>query len=169
MAQHVSASPNHQTGRSLPLKFRFDVAMSGRLGMELQPSAMSEDELAMARRAIADYKQVRHIVQQGDLYRIISPYNNKGCASLMYVTEDQTEAVMFCYKTAHYSCQTMPRMRMAGIDPDATYRITELNPKADGPCYLNDTTIKGSLLMDTGFEAPLWSEYSSCVLHLQKI
>ena len=37
MAQHVSASPNHQTHRTLPLKFRFDVAMTGRLGMEMKP------------------------------------------------------------------------------------------------------------------------------------
>ena len=42
MAAHVSADKNHQTGRYLPLKFRFDVAMSGRLGMEMQPEDMTE-------------------------------------------------------------------------------------------------------------------------------
>lgn len=44
MAQHVSASPNHQTGRIVPLKFRFDIAMTGRLGMEIQPKNMNADE-----------------------------------------------------------------------------------------------------------------------------
>ena len=44
MAQHVSASSNHQTGRLVPLKFRFDVAMTGRLGMEIQPKNMNADE-----------------------------------------------------------------------------------------------------------------------------
>ena len=73
MASHVSASPNHQTGRNVPLKLRFDVAMSGRLGLELQPSKMTGKEKEFARRAIADYKEIRPIVQQGDLYRLISP------------------------------------------------------------------------------------------------
>ncbi len=45
MAQHVSAAPNHQTGRVIPLKFRFDVAMTGRLGMEMKPSDLSAKEL----------------------------------------------------------------------------------------------------------------------------
>ena len=74
MAQHVSTSPNHQTGRTLPLKFRFDVAMSGRLGMEMQPKHMTEEEKELSRKAIADYKTIRPIVQHGDLYRLISPY-----------------------------------------------------------------------------------------------
>ena len=58
MAQHISASPNHQTGRNVPLKLRFDVAMSGRLGLELQPSKMTGKEKEFARRAIADYKEI---------------------------------------------------------------------------------------------------------------
>lgn len=90
MASHVSASPNHQTGRNVPLKLRFDVAMSGRLGLELQPSKMTGKEKEFARRAIADYKEIRPIVQQGDLYRLISPYDKTGYASLMYVAPERT-------------------------------------------------------------------------------
>ena len=77
MAAHVSADKNHQTGRRLPLKFRFDVAMSGRLGMEIQPKDMNETDKLFARRVIAEYKNIRPIVQFGDLYRLISPYDNK--------------------------------------------------------------------------------------------
>ena len=44
MASHISAAPNHQTFRTIPLKFRIDVAMSGRLGMEIQPKNMTEKE-----------------------------------------------------------------------------------------------------------------------------
>ena len=93
MASHVSASPNHQTGRNVPLKLRFDVAMSGRLGLELQPSKMTGKEKEFARRAIADYKEIRPIVQQGDLYRLISPYDKTGYASLMYVAPEKDRAV----------------------------------------------------------------------------
>ena len=67
MASHVSASPNHQTHRTLPLKFRFDVAMTGRLGMELQPKDMKPEEKEFSKRSIAAYKEIRPIVQEGDL------------------------------------------------------------------------------------------------------
>mgnify|MGYP000152794123 FL=1 len=62
MGSHVSVTPNLQTGNSTPLKFRFDIACAGRLGMELQPKHMTEEERAEARRAIADYKEHRDIV-----------------------------------------------------------------------------------------------------------
>ena len=82
MAAHVTASPNHQTGRSAPLKFRFDVAMSGRLGFELQPCDMTEEDMAFSKRALSEYKRIRPVVQFGDLYRLSSPYESR-VASLM--------------------------------------------------------------------------------------
>ena len=63
MASHISAAPNHQTFRTIPLKYRIDVAMSGRLGMEIQPKNMTDEEKALCKQAIADYKQIRPIVQ----------------------------------------------------------------------------------------------------------
>ena len=59
MASHISAAPNHQTFRTVPLKFRIDVAMSGRLGMEIQPKNMTDEEKDLCRKAIADYKKIR--------------------------------------------------------------------------------------------------------------
>ncbi|MDE6347595.1 MAG: alpha-galactosidase, partial [Bacteroides sp.] len=67
MASHISAAPNHQTFRTIPLKYRIDVAMSGRLGMEIQPKNMTDDEKALCRQAIAEYKTIRPVVQQGDI------------------------------------------------------------------------------------------------------
>ena len=66
-AAHVSTTPNHQTGMMAPLKFRFDVAMTGRLGMELQPKDLTGDELPFAEQAVKNYKRIRPIVQFGDL------------------------------------------------------------------------------------------------------
>ncbi len=92
MACHVTASPNHQTKRETPLKYRFDVAMSGRLGFELHPKDLTPDEVSFAKRAVAHYKRIRPIVQQGDLYRLASPYENP-YAALMYVGESSDAAV----------------------------------------------------------------------------
>ena len=91
MASHVSATKNHQTGRIVPLKFRFDVAMSGRLGMEMQPQDMSAEERAFSARCIAAYKKIRPVVQFGDLFRLISPYERRGLASLMYASPEKRQ------------------------------------------------------------------------------
>ena len=73
MASHIGSNPNHQTFRDIPIKYRIDVAMSGRLGMEIQPKNMTDEEKALCRKAIAEYKQIRPVVQFGDLYRRCRP------------------------------------------------------------------------------------------------
>lgn len=167
MAQHISASPNHQTGRIIPIKFRCDVAMSGRLGMELQPSKMTKEEYQQTAQAIKDYKSVRDVIQLGNLYRLVSPYDDKGIASLMYTDDTENKAVFFAYKMEHFNNQVIPRVCLWGLDPSKNYRVRELNVKTGGqPCFLNGKTFSGTLLMNTGIEMPLGSDYASCVLEL---
>ena len=167
MAQHVSASPNHQTGRVIPLKFRFDVAMTGRLGMEMKPSDLNEREREYAKKAVAFYKEIRPIIQLGDQYRLLSPYEGNGFASQMFVTEDKSEAVFFCYKFEHYVGLQTPRWHMAGLDPDATYRLTEFEC-AERTHYFEGKTFSGRFLMETGLDAYLSRQFSSRVIRLKK-
>ena len=168
MAQHVSASPNHQTGRVVPLKFRFDVAMTGRLGMEMKPSDLNEKELAFAKNAFQLYKEtIRPIVQLGDQYRLISPYEGNGFCSEMYVEEDKSQAVFFAYKFENYVNQFRPRFRMAGLNPEATYTLTELN--RDGRTdHWEGASISGKFLMEEGIEIDLPGVMSSKVILLKK-
>lgn len=172
MASHVSADKNHQTGRRIPLKFRFDVAMSGRLGMEIQPKDMSDADKAFAKRAIEAYKDIRPVVQFGDLYRLMSPYENKGVASLMYVTPEKNRAVFYAYKISHFINMIVPNVQMNGLDPAQNYRITELTPVDKGkPCGINGKVISGRLLMQEGIalKSLLKGEYSSLALELQAV
>lgn len=172
MASHVSADKNHQTGRRIPLKFRFDVAMSGRLGMEIQPKDMSGEDKSFAKRAIAAYKYIRPVVQFGDLYRLVSPYDNKGLASLMYVTPEKERAVFYAYKTFHLLNMVIPNVRMNGLDPNRKYRLVDLTAvKEEKPCELHDKIISGRILMEEGISLKnlLKSEYSSVALELQEV
>lgn len=172
MASHVSADRNHQTGRRIPLKFRFDVAMSGRLGMEIQPKDMSDTDKEFAKRAIAAYKQVRPIVQFGDLYRLVSPYDNKGLSSLMYITPEKDKAVFYVYKIAHFINMIVPNVQMNGLDPQKQYRIIDLTAeKADKPCALHNKVFSGKLLMEEGLPMKnlLKNEYSSLALELTEV
>lgn len=167
MAQHVSASPNHQTGRVIPLKFRFDVAMTGRLGLEMRPSDLSERELEYAKQAIATYKEIRPIIQQGNQYRILSPYDKTGYASELYITDDKSDAVFFAYKFEHYVDQFRPRFHFAGLDPDATYKLTEIcrNGRTD---HWEGHAFTGKFLMQQGIEIALNGQFASKVIRLEK-
>lgn len=172
MAAHVSADKNHQTGRYLPLKFRFDVAMSGRLGMEMQPEDMTEADKEFTQRAIQAYKGIRPIIQFGDLYRLISPYENKGVASLMYVAPEKDRAVFYAYKMNHFINMTIPNVKMNGLDPQKKYQLIDLTPLSKNkPCSLHNKIISGKILMEKGIalQTLLKNEYSSIALELQEV
>ncbi len=174
MASHISAAPNHQTFRTIPLKYRIDVAMSGRLGMEIQPSMMSEEEKALCKTAIEQYKEVRPVVQQGDIYRLVSPYDDLGVASLMYVDTNKDDAVFYWWKTETFCNQHLPRIKMAGLDPEKLYTVTELNRIDNVPLPFEGKQFTGSYLMNNGLEIPYthhvdyhnMTDYSSRVLRL---
>ena len=168
VASHVTASPNHQTGRVTPLKYRFDVAMSGRLGFELHPVRLTEDEVAFAKEAVATYKRLRPVIQQGDLYRLHSPYDGP-FASMAYVSKDKSQAVVFVYGLNRlvYS-DRMPPIRPQGIDPSRRYRVEEINlGKRDAPHgAFSGKILAGDLLMRFGLCVGLSAEYDSAVIEL---
>ena len=185
MGAHISAVPNHILGRVTPLKFRADVAMSGRLGMELQPKDLSPLDYAQCKRAVADYKSIRNTVQLGDLYRLHSPYEDLGVSSLMFVSEDKSDAAVMWYRTEYFYDHYVPRLRMAGLDPARTYRVVELDrmliPTDNGyrdaeALPFEGRSFSGKFLMETGLEIPAfnlnpdeiksYTAYSSRVLHL---
>ena len=151
MASHVSASPNHQTHRTLPLKFRFDVAMTGRLGMELQPKDMKPEEKEFSKRSIAAYKEIRPIVQEGDLYRLVSPYERKPITALMYANADKSKIVVFAYRMEYLHSQKIEPLLLTGVDENKKYLIKDLTPwEADKPNNLNGKTVSGKILKYMG-------------------
>ncbi len=169
MACHINHCPYWNTGgRVIPIKFRCDVAMSGRLGIELQPKDMTDEERQQTSNCIADYKQLRPIVQTGNLYRLLSPYDRKGVASLMYVDDARRQSVLFVYKVDNYYDQPLPRIRLAGLNPDATYTLVEKNVRVgQRPCSLSGKRFTGRFLMEVGIEVPLREEYASRVFAIE--
>ena len=166
MASHVSAVPNHQTGNVTPLKFRFDMACSGRLGMELQPKNLTERERALADRCIRSYKQYRDLVFTGDVYRLASPYDGDYYA-LMYVSADRRRAVVFtyCLKYQNRAVGAHP-FRLDGLDPARTYRVTELNVDRSS-WWGSGKAHAGDFLMNGGFNPVLLKTFDSGVFYLE--
>ena len=194
MAQHIGGSPYQMTNRVIPIKFRCDVAMSGRLGIELQPKHMTDEERLQCTIALADYKSLRPIIQLGNLYRLVSPYNDQSqmtnvklpetqsVAALMYVTDDKEEAVVFAYSLSNFMKQAPQRIRFAGLDPEKVYTLEEKNIRVQynhsigawdkgEPCSLHGKQFTGAYLMSVGLILPLSTEYTqdypSRIFHLK--
>jgi alpha-galactosidase len=166
MGSHVSTVPNHQTHNVTPLKFRFDVACQGRLGLELQPRYLSEEEMALVHRCIESYKGFREVVFTGDLYRLGSPYGQDtyGC---MYVSEDRSKAVVYLYSLRFDTLGGEGKsFRLKGLDPERTYRVSEQN--VDKSCWWgNGQSFSGAFLESGAFDPVLPSLYSSAIFVLE--
>jgi len=142
------------------------VAMTGRLGMELQPKQLTTEEKEFARKCIENYKTIiRPLVQLGDLYRGISPYGNTGRASLCYVSKNKKDAVLFAYSIDHHKLTENTNYKFKGLDPDATYTLKELNVWENTTFLYNDAQFKGEFLMKSGLELPLNRPYTSMVIY----
>lgn len=155
IGSHVSAVPNHQTGRTTPMQTRCDVAMSGNFGFELDLSKLSEDDMATAKKAVELCKRIRGTVQQGEFTRLLSPYEGSMTA-WQFVRGD---AVILCYfKVLNVPAEPLRRIKMKGLDPDAHYRAE------DGTVY------SGGALMNMGYPAD-WRmrDFESRVILLEKV
>ena len=116
--QRISQSSDF---RRIPLKYRIDVAMSGRLGMEIQPQDMTTEEKELCKKAIAEYKEIRPVVQFGDIYRLISPYEKQGVASLMYTSPEKIR-LWYIGGIRAFHNQHLPRVQLYGLIPEANYQ-----------------------------------------------
>lgn len=169
LASHVSVVPNHITGRSVPLKFRFDVAMSAKLGMDLQPKDMTPQEKEFSKKAIQEYYGIREIVQHGDLYRLLSPYDNKRTA-MMYVSEDGNDAVVFSYLLKKSINGNTQPLVLNGLDPNKMYKLNEVNKMPDVYSWfapLEDKVYSGDFLMKYGLRFTMYNEYDSKIIRLK--
>lgn len=119
---HVSAVPNHQVGRETPLTIRGEVAMSGNFGYELDLTKFSEAEKVQVKKQIAMYKELRSLVQQGDLFRLRSPFAGNE-TSWMFVAEDRSEALVFFFRVLAKPNPASELLRLKGLDRSLTYKV----------------------------------------------
>ncbi len=120
---HISAVPNHQTGRISSLSMRGTVAMNGAFGYELDLTSLGKSELDEMKKQIAFYKNNRHLVMNGAFYRLFNPFTSRHSA-WMYVSEDKSKAlVYYVVKTARPSNEDV-YLKLKGLDENAKYTIS---------------------------------------------
>lgn len=133
MGAHITASPNHQTGRETPLKFRIDTAMSARLGLEWDLRCLSDGERNALRHALNVYKELRPIIHQGDLWRIKSPIDGRSCSLLYHSTESGKEcAVLFAWQWGLDYTERDERLMLPALSADKKFLAEEICPDETG-------------------------------------
>lgn len=124
MGAHVSASPNHQVGRSTPLDTRANVACFGTSGYELDLNRLSQEELEEIKAQVSFMKKWRKLLQFGTFYRLKSPFEGN-TASWMTVNEDRSQALIGWYRILNTANPPYSRLKLTGLDPDRLYRVRE--------------------------------------------
>ena len=123
MGAHLSAVPNHQLCRTTPLDTRANVAYFGAFGYELELSQLSEEEKKEIKKQVEFYKEIRSLVQFGDFYRLVSPFE-KGATAWMSVSRAREEAfVVYVYHLINVE-QPNFRLKPNGLNPKALYAVS---------------------------------------------
>ena len=163
---------NHVTDWSnKSLKYRIDVASMGKLGFDIRANELSERDMKFVRQTVSNYNDFKDIVWHGEMYRLSSPYEND-MASLMYVSNDKTEGVMFSYLTnwRYLAEPSLRPVKLQGLDAGKSYRLTELNLHDEQKSSVDGSRIySGDFLMNAGFNPNVNSNRTSVVIKIESV
>lgn len=157
MGAHVSAVPNHQTGRVTPMRTRGEVALAGNFGFELDLARLSDEDLAEAAELVRRVKEIRDLTRTGTFWRLLSPFDGM-YTSWAFVSEDRHDVLLCVYRVLSSPNSSPIRIRLAGLDPSLSYENKE-----DG------TVIHGTALMNVGLPVRLNSDFSSKVFRFSAV
>ena len=156
MGAHVSAVPNHQTGRTTAMQTRGDVALGGNFGFELDLSQLSDADAETVRRLIEREKQVRTLVRTGEFTRLLSPFDHP-YAAWQFRARDNSEALICAYRLMTRPATPHLLLRASGLDEYAVYMDDDGN------------TCSGAALTRYGLWLHLPGDFTSKVIHLRRI
>ena len=138
VGSHVSAVPNHQTGRKTPLHTRGVVAMSGTFGYELNLMKLSEEEKQEIREQIAEYKSYAPIIQNGLYYRLSDPTTGEICAWEFVHTDEkeQSKVLLNIVMQVIHGNMTVNYVKLQGLEETAVYREEKSGKRYTGAALM---------------------------------
>ena len=155
---HVSAVPNHQTGRSTSLKTRGETAMSAVFGYELDLTKLSPEEKKQVKDQIISYQTIRPVIQYGHYYRLASPFE-ENIAAWMFVSPKQDEAIVFLGRILASAQPAFHEVYLMGLDDEALYQE-----------QTSKRIFSGAELMAVGLYFPdFQGDFQTELLHFKKL
>lgn len=161
MASHVT-----EWNKNTSMKFRLDVASMCKLGFDIDMASLSPDDYKLCQVAVANYERLKPVILDGDMYRLVSPYECNH-AAVSYVAKDRKSAVVFAYDLHPRYKEPVLNVRLQGLDPLQTYSIKELNLTEGQTGFSGSFT--GDYLMKVGLKLFSASDGSSRVLELESM
>lgn len=171
MGAHVSAVPNHQTGRVTPIATRACVAMAGTFGYELDVNKMTDEEKEAVKRQIQIFKEQYDLISYGDYYRL-TDVQKSSCAVWETAAKDGSEALVSAVWQHVQATPAFLNVKVRGLCEDGMYRVmrTALKEKDAGAQEKEDQVISGSSLMHGGLPIPAADgEYAAWQIYLERI
>lgn len=147
---HVSAVPNHQTGRITILHTRGVVAMSGIFGYELDPGKLSDEEKEETRQQIKTYKKYAGLIQSGDYYRLSDPFKDIYTA-WENISKDGTQVILSIVINEIHGNMPVYYVKLKGLKANTIYKDIE-----SGICYQGTALTEAGLPIRCGL-----GEYNS--------
>lgn len=141
VGSHVSAVPNHQTGRITSLDTRGIVAMAGSFGYELDLSTLTEEEKETMKEQVKKYRQYQLLIHNGDYYRLTNPHNSRIAA---WQWNDNTNGNVLVQGVVFRAVANMVRdkIKLMGVDALAKYKL-----KGTGEIYSGMALMTGGILI----------------------
>ncbi|MNX69691.1 Melibiase [compost metagenome] len=138
--------------------------MMAKMGYDIRVKNLTEQEIKFSNQAVKTYKGISDVIWFGDLYRLVSPYEENR-AVLMYADQSKNRAVLFNYLLNFRRKEYMGKVLLQGLDPLKKYKIQEINllpdtrstQAEDGKVYSGDYLMKVGLNLSAGKIAPLTS------------
>ena len=159
VGSHVSAVPNHQTGRVTTIQTRSVVAMAGSFGYELDLNLLSDAEKEAVKEQIKDYKKYWNLIHNGLYYRLHNPNTNHEFAAWEFTTEDKSESLLNIVTLTTHANAPVNYVKCKGLNPKRMYR-----------CEKDNKVYSGNALMNVGFPiAVIPGEYHGMQIHLTAV
>ncbi|MBQ6456643.1 MAG: alpha-galactosidase [Mogibacterium sp.] len=158
VSAHVSASPNHQTGRKTPLSTRGVVAMTGAFGYELDLTRLTEEECGEIREQIRTYRDFESVIREGRHYRLSGLEDGSRYFCWEYVSRDRGRCLLSIVVTDPLANGPSIHVRLKGLIPEAVYSVG------------GEFECTGSALMANGYTfTQLTGDYPALQLDIRKV
>ena len=144
MGSHISASPNHQTGRSTLLSTRAVVAMAGTFGYELDLQKLTADEKEMVKAQIVRYKQLQPLLLEGRCERLTDAVTDTCFTAWQFTAPDRSRAAVSVVVIDPQANPWPIHIRLRGLDPQALYHES-----------LTERVYTGAALCHAGLTLPI--------------
>lgn len=155
---HVSASPNHQTGRTTPLETRAAVAMSGVYGYELDPATLSDEEKETVKKLNKKYNEIESIMHNGLYYRLTSLSDADRFFAWQTVDEHKEKSILTVVTTSPLANAAPLNVKLKGLEKDAKYSVDD------------EFICSGSALMESGYTIErMTGDYPAKQIFIRKI